>query len=95
MFKGTYRLIILDRPAGLSSRTAKAVRNLTRQVVMVQPGFVVHQLGRDRSRALGMTNTRLTTPLYKTSTGHFGSALIKARPYGFVTIRLSRITMMP
>src|SRR5438477_9687543 len=29
------------------------------------------------------------------STGHFGSACMNARPYGLVTMRLSRITMMP
>ena len=34
-------------------------------------------------------------PLQIISTGHFGSARKNARPYGFVTIRLSKITMMP
>jgi hypothetical protein len=37
-------------------------------------------------------------PPFKTqiiSTGHFGSALKNERPYGFVTIRLSRTTMTP
>src|SRR5437588_1021838 len=32
---------------------------------------------------------------YKISIGHFGSACMNARPYGLVTIRLSKITMIP
>src|SRR5215831_8974185 len=33
--------------------------------------------------------------IYRISTGHSGSACMKARPYGLVTIRLSRMTIMP
>src|SRR5947208_15041171 len=32
---------------------------------------------------------------YTISSGHFGSACINPRPYGFLTVRLSRITTMP
>src|SRR2546425_5369130 len=46
-------------------------------------------------RNLGQRGVYVQENIYIISTGHFGSACMKARPYGLVTMRLSRMTMMP